>query len=459
MNKAFRWSVILLSTLVLVAPALPAGAEHKTFPNSRMRALGHSPFPANAGAPDGTSLTNSDLAFSGNYLVHGNYNGFRMIDISEPGDPQFISQTVCNGDQGDVVVWGNIVVRSWNGKKSTTRDCDGTTVPAGWEGVHVFDISNPSDPTLESAVELPCGSHTASLAGFDAGRLIVYSNNSSSGGCTPTFEGQTSSEAGDFMDVIAIDLNDLSDAELVNRVPLEGPFTTGVATGCHDIGVILGDADLAACASADATNVFDISDPVNPVFQYTIQEEGVGIPSGEHHAGRWHSAAFSYDGEVIILGWEPGGGLQAECEESDEDHVKSWFFYDADTGEHLGMLPIPRDQGSNENCTIHNYNVVPVRNRDILVGGNYQGGTWVIDFTDPSNAHALGWVDPPPLPPGPFCGGTCTLGGSWSSYWYNGFIYESDITRGLNVYRYMGLELRKAVKVQTLNPQTQMFTL
>jgi hypothetical protein len=121
---------------------------------------------------------------------------------------------------------------------------------------------------------------------------------------------------------------------------------------------------------------------------------------------------------------------------------------------------LERDQGADENCTIHNYNIVPLRSdRDVVVMGNYQAGTWVVDFTDPANAEAVAWADPPSLGPGSFCGGVCQIGGAWSTYWYNNFVYESDITRGLNVYRVSGRATGGAIKLDRLNPQTQEFSL
>src|ERR687891_2342604 len=102
--------------------------------------------------------------------------------------------------------------------------------------------------------------------------------------------------------------------------------------------------------------------------------------------GNWHSAAFSWDGEVLILGWEPGGGAQPECEAGDPPVKKSAFFYDAANGEKEGQWTLPRPQSAEENCTIHNYNTVPLRSgRDVMVGGHYQAGTWVVDITDPGN--------------------------------------------------------------------------
>jgi hypothetical protein len=132
---------------------------------------------------------------------------------------------------------------------------------------------------------------------------------------------------------------------------------------------------------------------------------------------------------------------------------KSMFFYDADTGAKLGQWTLPRPQSAAENCTIHNYNIVPLRSgRYVAVGGHYQAGTWVTEFTDPANPQTVAWSDPPPLVPP-------QLGGAWSSYWYNDFIYESEITKGLMVFRLSDPATAGAIRLDHLNPQTQEFSL
>jgi hypothetical protein len=104
--------------------------------------------------------------------------------------------------------------------------------------------------------------------------------------------------------------------------------------------------------------------------------------------------------------------------------------------------------------------VVPSRaGRYVAVGGHYQAGTWVTDFTNPANPVTVAWSDPPPLGPGPFCGGLCQLGGAWSAYWYNEFVYESDITKGLNVFRLSGNQTGGTFRLPHLNPQTQEFSI
>lgn len=87
-------------------------------------------------------------------------------------------------------------------------------------------------------------------------------------------------------------------------------------------------------------------------------------------------AGFSWDGDTLIFDHEPGGGVQAECEATDDAVKKSYFFHDSNTGAKLGSFLLPRNQSSSENCTLRNYNVVPLRDGDdVLVHASYQAGS------------------------------------------------------------------------------------
>ncbi len=476
MRRIARGVLVGVAALALAALPVPASAhpddgfDHDDRPGEagsytsrtstdNMHALGHSPHPAQFfGVPTAQRQISSDLAFWGDLAIQGNYDGFRVVDISAPGDPKVLSHPRCNGDQGDVVVWDNIVVRSWNSPAPAGRQCMGQPVPVGFEGVHVFDISNPSSPALIGAVEFSqagardrgtadgCGSHTVTLApDLARDRLVVYSNNSSGGG-RPVC---------DAIDVLQVPLSDPAATRHIGRVPLTGG-TLGSNNGCHDATVILGSVNLLACASGHAANVFSVGGPrggslTDPKPLYTVEDEdSLGNKVGKGNTGRWHSAAFTFDGRVLALGWEPGGGAQPQCETQDAAIFKSMFFYYAATGAKLGQWTLPRGQdGAGENCTIHNYNVVPLPSgRYVAVGGHYQAGTCAVDFTDPAKPVTVAFSDPDVITPE-------NLGGAWSSYQYNGFAYESEIQSGLNVFRISDPALAGEVRLPYLNPQTQ----
>jgi len=96
---------------------------------------------------------NSDLAFSGNLAIQGINNGFRIVNIANPAAPEELSNyRGCTVSQGDVVVYKNILIRSWDSPVSAgnaaTASCGGTLAGQGFEGIHIFDISDPRNPAM-----------------------------------------------------------------------------------------------------------------------------------------------------------------------------------------------------------------------------------------------------------------------------------------------------------------------
>jgi hypothetical protein len=435
----------------MLAFPLAAGAEHDADPHTdNLIPRGHIEEPAVLGGFGGADPDiHTDIAFQGRFAFQGNWDGFNIRNISDRLHPRQVSRTFCDGNQGDIVVFRNILVRSWNTPAGTPGPfgagltCDGQAVPAGFEGLHVFDITNRLNPQLVASVPLACGSHTATaVPDVGNGRLLVYSSSSAHDPANPNPPATC-----DFFDIVEVPLANPAGATLLRT---EDSMHT-----CHDIGVILRGTNLAACAGGEGFRVFSLGGTrggsrEDPELLYHVAVPGVTVG---------HSAGFTWDGEVIVFGHEPGGGVEAWCEATDDVVNKSAFFFDSDDGAFLGQWTLPRPQSATENCTIHNYNVVPLANRYILVLGNYQAGTWVVDFTDPANAQTVAWSDPPPkpVPPDtPFC---CDVTGAWSSYWYNGAIYETNIGEGLNIFRLVGAGTGRAEDLRRLNPQTQPFTI
>src|SRR5207247_1683492 len=67
--------------------------------------------------------TNSDLAFTGQYVIQGNYNGFQVWDISNPAKPSLKVGYVCPASQSDVSVYKNLLFVSSEGMGGRL-DCD-----------------------------------------------------------------------------------------------------------------------------------------------------------------------------------------------------------------------------------------------------------------------------------------------------------------------------------------------
>jgi hypothetical protein len=468
LTVAAALAAMLSSTASAVPPTVEEATSTFTY-TKNMKPQGYSPrvVPTDNTVP-GSGVFNSDLAFWGDTAVQGTYAGFRLVDISSPAKPREIinweecaSPTNTVGNQGDVIIWENLIIRSWNSPTPTAgSQCGDWEMAAGEEGVHVIDISDPTNPEVIGFVDTPCGSHTETLVpDLENGRLLVYSNSSANtifGGTVPPDSPPTCRG----IDIIEVPLDDPAGAFYLRFEPTghedEPPENLH---SCHDTSVILGDANLVACAGqtsatgGNGISVFSM-DPAdggskeNPMFMYHKTTGGISLG---------HSASFTWDGEVIIVGHEPGGGSGANCEATDNPLERTFFFVDADTGASIGQFTIPRPQTNVENCTTHNFNVVPTDKRYVMVSGNYQSGISVIDFTDPANAREIAFADPAPLvDPNPPVG--IELGGDWSSYWYDGRIYESDILRGLIIWNLSDPAVAGAKKLGHLNPQTQEFT-
>jgi hypothetical protein len=461
-----RMAMRVFFALALLALALPATAlaGHTTDPATNLTPLGHLVEPRITGGPNGPNGgpqdpggpdIHTDLGFWGNIAVQGSWLGFHLRDVSNPAAPATISYTTCAGNQGDVMIYRNLVVRSWNSPAGRTTgplnradlSCDGQAVPLDFEGLHVFDISNRADPQLVASVATPNGSHTATaVPDPENNRLLVYNAASNAG--TPQ------------IDVVSVPLTAPQNATLIRSVPAGG--------ACHDIQVMFEPAWMVVCSGGIGFRVFSIGgerggSKTFPELLYGVRPPGVTTPA--------HSASLTWNGEIVIWGWEPGGGAGAECEAEDPASKKSFFFYRADDGALLGTWTLPRPQSSQENCTLHNFNVVPFLNRHVMVHGSYQAGTGVIDFTNPANAVEVAFSDPPPEPvppvgsPARFCTGLdpatparptgCALGGAWATYWYNGPLYESNISEGLNVWQVNEAGWNNAVPLTHMNPQTQ----
>ena len=88
----------------------------------------------------------------------------------------------------------------------------------------------------------------------------------------------------------------------------------------------------------------------------------------------------------------------------------------------------------------------------------YQGGVSIVDFTDAAHPFEIAYFDRGPIDPN-----MLVLGGEWSAYWYNGYIYGSEIARGLDVFELTPtkfltqneIDAAKVVEVHELNVQNQ----
>ncbi len=190
---------------------------------------------------------------------------------------------------------------------------------------------------------------------------------------------------------------------------------------CHDI-TLYPEIGLAGGACEGYGLLLDISDPVNPVRIDAVADSNFAY---------WHSATFNNDGTTLIFTDEWGGGTQPKCRDTDPYEWGANAIYTIEEGELVfqSYFKLDAPQTGTENCVAHNGSLIPIPGRDIMVQSWYQGGILIFDFTDPANPIEIAYHDR-----GPISDDRLEVGGSWSIYWYNGVIVNSEIARGLDIF-------------------------
>jgi hypothetical protein len=219
---------------------------------------------------------------------------------------------------------------------------------------------------------------------------------------------------------------------------------------CHDI-TVYPEREIAAGACEGNGLLIDISDPANPK-----RIDAVADPIYAY----WHGATFSNDGKTVVFTDEWGGGTSARCRATDQLSWGGNSIYDIVDGKLVfrSYYKIPPVQTLQENCVSHIPSLVPVPGRDIFIQAWYQGGASLVDFSDSSNPVEIGYYDR-----GPISSASLVLGGLWSTYWYNGATFGSEIARGFDVFGLTPtdelseneIEAAQEVQVGRLNVQHQ----
>jgi hypothetical protein len=427
-------------------------------------------------APGNFGFVNSDLAFIGDNAIVGSFNGFQIYDISDPTDPVLRSSFVCPGGQGDPSVFssehGDLLFMSVEETRGRidcgTQGAPGAVNPERFRGVRIFDISDLDNPVQLPGVQLCRGSHTHTLVTDpdDPDNIYVYNSGTSGvrsplelAGCENAALTQSPVTTGNptqwRIDVIKVPLAAPETASVVSQPRIFTDPATGAFNGlqntlpgalhpsgtaysplpntntCHDV-TAFPEIGLLAGACQGNGILLDISDPVNPV-----RLDAVSDPNFSY----WHSAQFSNDGTKVMFTDEWGGGTSARCRVTDLPEWGADALFDIVGGqmEFASYYKMPAVQTVNENCVAHNSSVIPVPNRDIYVQAWYQGGVSVVDFTDTANPVEIAFFDRGPINspfpiPDPTNPNRINLGGLWSTYWYNGFVYGTEIARGFDTF-------------------------
>src|SRR5690242_19995716 len=504
--------------------------------------------------PGNFGFLNSDLAFTGHYVIQGNFHGLQVWDIDQLEHPTLVTSFPCPDAQNDVSVYRNLLFTSgedFNGRLDCGAQGVQDTVSADrMRGIRVFDISDIRHPKQLTAVQTCRGSHTHTLVTSPADTANVYIYVSGGAPVRPAGElagcsGLTPDKDPNSelfrIEVIQVPLAHPESAHVVNKPPilagLVGPAAHGEApediaeaarvadsarthggytfvvngvqrvlgqrgvtflldsiakarggTGtptaadtttlrdslqsivnrivaaqsppsngpkpgpvqCHDITVYpaLGVAG-GACAGYGV--LLDIKDPANPRRIAAAADSNFAF---------WHSATFNNDGTKVLFTDEWGGGLQPKCRVTDKPQwgADALFSIAHDSLAFRSYYKMPAPQTKEENCVAHNGSLIPVPGRDIMAQGWYQGGVSVFDWTDVAHPREIAFFDRGPMDSTKLVGA-----GSWAAYWYNGYLFSSEIGRGLDVFALVPgplltqneIDAAKLVHVDYLNVQDQ----
>ena len=426
------------------------------------------------------NFANTDMAFSGDTLVAGNYHGFNIYKLGEDGVPGLVSSVVCPGGQGDVSVVGDLLIMSVEQTRGRV-DCGlqgvtGDVSAERFRGLRIFDISDLARPVQVGQVQTCRGSHTHSVVSQDAKSIVVYNSGTSRVRDEKELPGCIGEVPGDDrtalfrIDVIEIPVTNPAAARIVDSPTVFADPETGRLAGlwlggdhgddtqdtnrtdqCHDI-TVFPSLKIAAGACSGNGIVFDISNPLKPKRIDEVVDKGFAY---------WHSATFNNDGTKVVFTDEWGGGGRPRCRASDPRNWGANAIYDIKDGEltFRSLYKLPAPQSDKENCVAHNGSIIPVPGRDIFLQAWYQGGISVMDFTDSANPKEIAYFDR-----GPISDEQMAMGGYWSAYYYRGRIYATEIARGLDVFALEPSEFLTAEEIAaaeaadqggTFNPQTQ----
>jgi len=534
---------VVLSAVVLLTPALSAQEPAGGTPvrdarvglragwwdaaqaawNMRLVSTSRPPAEFIPAEPGDFDYMNSDVAFKGNYVIQGNFQGFSVWDITDPFHPRLVHAERCPEQQNDVSVYKNLLFLSGESQNGRV-DCGAQGVqqpvsPERFRGVRVIDISDPTHPRIMANVQTCRGSHTHTVVADPKDTSVVYVYVSGQApvrpaeelaGCSAALPEQDTASARFRIDVIRVPLAHPEQARIVSRprifetlvappehgvspadsvagqryadsaratgayvIKFQGspivvppPFVApmldsiarsngrtapnatdsaalrgaiqgiidaeflapmgpgGVRHGpdqCHDITVFPA-MGVAGGACAGYGLLLDIRDPAHPVRMAAASDSNFAY---------WHSATFNNDASKVIFTDEWGGGVAPRCRATDKPEWGADAIFTIADKRALtfqGYYKLPVQQTTTENCVAHNGNLIPVPGRDIMIQGWYQGGVSLFDFTDPAHAREIAYFDR-----GPMDSTKLEMAGSWSAYWYNGYIYSTEISRGLDV--------------------------
>ena len=207
-------------------------------------------------------VTNSDLAFTGEYVIQGNYNGFQIWNIEDASRPAATTTHLCPASQSDVSVYKNLLFVSGEGMGGRidcgTQGVDEAVSAERLRGIRIFDITDIRRPRYVANVQTCRGSHTHTVleAPNDPDNVYIYVSGSSGvrpagelEGCSGALPTEDPNSALFRIEVIRVPVDNPEQAAIVTSPRI---FEELVAPPTHGLSV----ADIAELEDARARGAF-----------------------------------------------------------------------------------------------------------------------------------------------------------------------------------------------------------
>jgi hypothetical protein len=413
-------SLLLVLLTPVVAHTTPAGADGSGDQHSDNMSLLFQ-------SPNSTGATNSDLTFWGDRAYAGNYNGFRIFDVGDPANPELLTDFPCFGPQSDTAVWENRLLFVTVDTTLTGPECGSTATatpddPDGWEGVRIFDVSDPTAPRYVDAVYTDCGAHTITLFPQSRREVMIYVSS------YPLLPGPTcgpvrgpengNSPLHEKISVISVPTHAPERARVVAQPEISypgdpdnrfDPAEHGLVgfnplTACHDITVHV-ERRLAGGACAEQVQLWRIDrhgipDTEHPVWVFDDATDSDGPGGGDVGRDFWHTTRFTWDGRYLQADDESMGSGCPTVTPGIGDTGRTHFL-DVRTGQRASFFTLPTERAQDDTyCSVHQGNFVRTRGgRYLSVSAWYQGGVNVIDVTNPRRPREVAYYDLAPDEP------------------------------------------------------------
>jgi hypothetical protein len=395
---------------------IAAEPQPMTGTGDQMKLVANVPMVGDESAPAG-----SDIELAGDYAFVGSYGeGMVVVDIHDPEHPVRAGLFKCPGGQNDIQL-------SPDARYAVMAiDTTANACHAGKEGSVVIDIADPRNPKEIAFIPIAVGAHNNTLDWpylyvdnypTSYHKLEVFSLESPA---APRKVGEHDYGA---------DSDGVHDS-IVDHRPDGRSLLYAASIGNTDVLDVTNPAEPKLLLRFADPNI-TISHQAEPNFNRSlllVTDEFLGGLNGTPACGRLPITATLPPVAVATAGVSPLGNLP------NPTNIGALWLYalnpdgtvkNGGPDGRVGTfnLPIAAPDEQDRGCTIHVFWQAPDENR--LVAAWYGRGTHVVDFADPVNTREVGWFHP-------------TNADTWSAKPHKGYVFTSDINRGMDVLKYVG---------------------